>query len=99
MKDTAIVVNVGRGDAIDTEALVAALDAGKLGGVALDVTEPEPLPDAHTLYGRKNVIITPHMSGRTERYSQLALNILTTNLERLKSGKELLNIVDVKRGY
>jgi phosphoglycerate dehydrogenase-like enzyme len=94
-----VIINVGRGDAIDTDALVAALDAGKLGGAALDVTDPEPLPAGHTLYNRKNVIITPHMSGRTERYMELVLDILTTNLDRLKAGKELLNVVDVKRGY
>ena len=99
LKDTAVVVNVGRGDAIDTDALVASLDAGKLGGAALDVTDPEPLPAGHTLYGRKNVIITPHMSGRTEKYSELALDIFEENLKRLDAGKELLNTVDPKRGY
>lgn len=99
LKDTAVVVNVGRGDAVDTEALVAALDAGRLGGVALDVVEPEPLPTGHTLYGRKNVILTPHMSGRTEKYMERALDIFVENLERLASGRELLNVVDRKKGY
>lgn len=95
----AVVVNVGRGDAIDTDALVAALDEGRLAGAALDVTEPEPLPAGHTLFGRKNVIITPHMSGRTERYHDLAIDIFTENLERLKKGQELINTVDPHRGY
>jgi phosphoglycerate dehydrogenase-like enzyme len=53
LKDTAVIINVDRGDAIDTDALVAALDAGKLGGAALDVTDPEPLTTGHTLYNRK----------------------------------------------
>lgn len=99
LKPTAVVVNVGRGDAIDTDALVAALDAGRLGGAALDVTEPEPLPDGHTLYGRKNVIITPHTSWRSVKFQDLALDILIVNLERLIEGKELMNAVDLQRGY
>lgn len=94
-----MVVNIGRGDAIDTDALVGALDTGKLGGAALDVTEPEPLPVGHTLFTRKNVILTPHMSGRTERYHDLAVDIFTENLERLAKGKQLLNLVNPHRGY
>ncbi|EKM51281.1 uncharacterized protein PHACADRAFT_177935 [Phanerochaete carnosa HHB-10118-sp] len=99
VRSHAVIVNVGRGDAIDTDALVAVLDEGRLGGAALDVVEPEPLPAGHTLYGRKNVIITPHMSGRTERYNDIAVDIFTENLERLKKGQELLNTVDPRRGY
>lgn len=93
------MVNVGRGDAIDTDALVHALDMGKLAGAALDVTDPEPLPAGHTLYGRKNVVLTPHLSGRTESYFDLSLDIFVANLERLKDGKDILNAVDPKRGY
>lgn len=99
MKPSAVVVNVGRGDAIDTDALVEALDTGKLAGAALDVTSPEPLPDGHTLFGRKNVIITPHLSGRSIKYPDVALDVLVTNLERLREGKELVNVVDPLRGY
>lgn len=99
MKPSAVIVNVGRGDAIDTDALVAALDTGKLAGAALDVTSPEPLPDGHTLFGRKNVIITPHLSGRGVKYPDVALDVLVTNLERLREGKELVNVVDPLRGY
>jgi phosphoglycerate dehydrogenase-like enzyme len=93
------VVNVGRGDAVDTDALVSALDAGELAGAVLDVTDPEPLPEGHTLYGRKNVVLTPHLSGRTEIYFDLSVDIFVKNLERWHSGKDLLNGVDVKRGY
>lgn len=99
LKHTAIVVNVGRGDAIDTPALVAALDAEKLGGAALDVTEPEPLPNGHTLFGRPNVLVTPHCSGRTIKYDDLALDILLANVERWRKGESLLNAVDPRRGY
>ncbi|THG98136.1 hypothetical protein EW026_g3993 [Hermanssonia centrifuga] len=99
IKHSAIVVNIGRGDAIDTDALLEALDSGKLAGAALDVTEPEPLPDGHPLFGRMNVIITPHLSGRTERYFDLSLGIFIENAERWKEGKLPLNLVDLQRGY
>ncbi|KIY48411.1 hypothetical protein FISHEDRAFT_25619, partial [Fistulina hepatica ATCC 64428] len=61
LQPTAIVVNIGRGDLVSTPALLAALDSGKLAGAALDVTDPEPLPVGHALFGRKNVIVTSHM--------------------------------------
>lgn len=99
LKTSAVVINIGRGDAIDTDALVSALDSGKLAGAAIDVTDPEPLPAGHSLYGRKNVILTPHLSGRTVKYWDLALDIFIENLERWKKGQPLLNVVDTKRGY
>ena len=99
VKRNAIVINIGRGDAIETDALVAALDSGALAGAAIDVTEPEPLPAGHTLFGRKNVILTPHLSGRTVKYWDLALDIFVENIQRWKDGEPLLNEVDPKRGY
>lgn len=99
IKKDAVVINIGRGNAIETDALVAALDSEALSGAALDVTEPEPLPAGHTLFGRKNVIITPHLSGRTVKYWDLSLDIFVENIERWRDGKPLLNEVDPKRGY
>ncbi|KIP01538.1 hypothetical protein PHLGIDRAFT_349364 [Phlebiopsis gigantea 11061_1 CR5-6] len=99
LKSSAVLVNVGRGDAIDTDALVQALDQGKLAGAALDVVEPEPLPAGHPLFGRKNVIITPHLSGRSVRYPELALDVLITNLDKLVAGEKLVNEVDPRKGY
>ena len=93
------MVNVGRGNAIDTDALVAALDDGKIAGAVLDVTDPEPLPDGHTLFGRKNVIITPHLSGFASNYQDRVVDILIANVDRYNEGKELLNVVDRDRGY
>ena len=93
LKPSALVVNVGRGDLIDTDALVAALDAKKLAGAILDVTDPEPLPAGHALFGRKNVIVTPHSSALSVALIGRILEIFATNLERLKEGKELLNAV------
>lgn len=95
----ALVLNVGRGDAIDSDALLAALDAGKLGGAALDVADGEPLPDGHPLFGRKDVIITPHLSGRTVRYFDRAFEIFEENVKRWLDGKDVYNKVDYKRGY
>ncbi|KIP01537.1 hypothetical protein PHLGIDRAFT_123269 [Phlebiopsis gigantea 11061_1 CR5-6] len=89
IKPSSVLGNVGRGDVVDTDALVHALDEGRLAGAVLDVVNPEPLPDGHTLFGRKNVIVTPHVSGRSLTYPELALDLLVTNLERLLAGENL----------
>jgi phosphoglycerate dehydrogenase-like enzyme len=70
-----------------------------LGGAALDVAECEPLPDGHPLFGRKDVIMTPHLSGRTTIYYERAINIFEENLKRWTEGREVWNKVDFKRGY
>ncbi|KAF2972398.1 hypothetical protein GQX73_g1075 [Xylaria multiplex] len=94
------VSNIGRGPTIVTEDLITALDEGWIRGVALDVTDPEPLPRDHPLWRKKNVIITPHVSGDSESYFDRLLAILDINLERLSEGKtEFLNQVSRKRGY
>ncbi|KAI0430492.1 hypothetical protein F5Y09DRAFT_307638 [Xylaria sp. FL1042] len=94
------VSNIGRGPTIVTDDLIIALDEGWIGGAALDVTDPEPLPRDHALWGKKNVIITPHVSGHTSSYFNRLLAILDVNLERLSEGRsEFLNRVSRKRGY
>ncbi|KAI3343285.1 hypothetical protein F4824DRAFT_485064 [Ustulina deusta] len=94
------VSNIGRGATIVTDDLITALDEGWIRGAALDVTDPEPLPRGHPLWGKKNVIITPHVSGNSNSYFQRLLAILDINLERLSEGKaEFLNQVSRKRGY
>ena len=95
----AFVSNIARGPVISTPDLIQALDEGLLRGAALDVTDPEPLPDGHALWGAKNVIITPHVSGATTRYYERVLGILDENLGRLAAGSELVNKVDRARGY
>ena len=79
----AVVVNVARGGVIDTPALVDALRSNTLHGAALDVTDPEPLPSDHDLWGFENVFLTPHVAGHTPRYWERRAEILVENLERI----------------
>ncbi|OYR45913.1 D-2-hydroxyacid dehydrogenase [Halorubrum sp. Eb13] len=79
----AIVVNVARGGVIDTPALVDALRANALHGAALDVTDPEPLPSDHDLWGFENVFLTPHVAGHTPKYWERCADVLVGNLERV----------------
>lgn len=101
MKPTACVINVGRGSAVDCMALADALKNDRLAGAALDVTEPEPLPEDHPLWECKNCLITPHASGRSiQKDPHLRINALwIENLEAFFTGKPLKNIVDIKTGY
>ncbi len=92
-------VNIGRGPIADTDALVAALQSGHLAGVALDVTDPEPLPEDHPLWQMENVIITPHVASRAELTGQRRWAVLKQNMQRFAEGRELINIVDKKVGY
>lgn len=94
-----IIVNIGRGAVVDSDALVEALESGHLGGAGLDVTDPEPLPDGHKLWTTPNTIITPHIAGLTEKYLNRSVDMLITNAERLKKGEKLLNLVDLAKGY
>ncbi|MET0388490.1 MAG: D-2-hydroxyacid dehydrogenase, partial [Polyangiales bacterium] len=95
----AIVINIGRGPTIDTDALVAALRSGHLGGAGLDVTDPEPLPSAHPLWHLDNTIITPHYSGGHPTYLQQVTQIFLDNLQHYAQDKPLQNRVDVHAGY
>ncbi|SMO43480.1 D-2-hydroxyacid dehydrogenase [Halorubrum cibi] len=79
----AIVVNIARGGVIDTPALVSALKSGAIHGAALDVTDPEPLPTDHDLWGFGNVLLTPHVSGHTPKYWERRADILVENVERV----------------
>lgn len=97
MKDDAVLVNVGRGSFVDTDALTAALQEGKLFGVGLDVVTPEPLPKAHPLWQMDRVIITPHVAGVS--FGHLAdtenriWDICAENLENYLNKKPMRNVV------
>jgi len=80
----AVLVNVGRGPIVETEALVDALRGNKLHAAALDVTDPEPLPEDHELWNLGNAYITPHNSGHTPRYWERVAEILVRNLDRVE---------------
>jgi D-2-hydroxyacid dehydrogenase (NADP+) len=94
MKPSAYLINVARGRVVDEPALVAALQAGRIAGAALDCTVQEPLPDVSPLWALDNVLITPHTAGETRRYEDNVLDVLLENLERLGRGEtELKNQV------
>jgi phosphoglycerate dehydrogenase-like enzyme len=99
MKNTAYVVNIGRGGTIQEEVLVRALREGWIAGAGLDVFETEPLPDTSPLWTMDNVIITAHYSGRTPHYEERAMAVFEDNLGRYVSGLPLRNVVDKALGY
>ncbi|HEX2945811.1 MAG TPA: D-2-hydroxyacid dehydrogenase [Clostridia bacterium] len=101
MKRDAVIINVGRGNAIDTEALCDALESGRIAGAALDVTDPEPLPEDHRLWKIKNAVITPHVSGgfSLQETHDRIVAICADNLKAWFSGKSLKNVVDLTEGY
>lgn len=101
MQPHAILLNVGRGSAVVSEDLCAALNAGTIFGAYLDVTDPEPLPKGHPLWTAKNVIITPHISGQyhlQETFERI-IAIACENLSRFAKGEPLLNTVSFSTGY
>lgn len=99
MDQSAVFINVGRGDTVQQAELVEALQEGRIGGAVLDVYEEEPLPKDSPLWHMPNVILTPHIAGLTPFYEQRALGIFKENLERLRRGEELRNLVDLERKY
>ena len=99
MRPDAWLVNVARGGHVDTDALVAALDAGAIGGAALDVTDPEPLPDGHPLWDRERCIITPHTADTTDMIRPLLARRIRDNVARFAAGEPLIGLVDPALGY
>jgi phosphoglycerate dehydrogenase-like enzyme len=99
MKPTARIINVGRGQLIDEEALIRALDEKHIAGAGLDVTYAEPLPKKSQLWSFDNVILSPHISGGMENYMLRATEVFCENLRRRLAGKRLINVVNRKRGY
>lgn len=92
LPDGALVVNVGRGPVIDHDALLPHLQSNRL-SAALDVTDPEPLPAGHALWGMPNVLITPHVGGNTEVMPQLLHRLVATQITRLARGEAPANVV------
>ena len=99
MKPGAYFINVGRGKSVVTDDLIDALNTGHLGGAALDVQDPEPLPPGHPLWSASNIIITPHISAGSDAQMQRFWLVVRENLRRYTQGERMLNVVDTKRGY
>ena len=99
MPDHAMLVNLGRGRHVDTDALVAALAEGRIGGAALDVTDPEPLPDGHPLWTEPRCLITPHTGNTLEMGIPLLEARVRDNVGRFAAGEPLVGLVDVDAGY
>ncbi|MDL0127682.1 D-2-hydroxyacid dehydrogenase [Halobacterium salinarum] len=89
-----VLVNVARGGVVDTDALVTAIRRQSIRGAALDVTNPEPLPEDHPLWNFENVLLTPHNAGHTPDYWPRLADIVAENLSRLDAGDSLENRVD-----
>jgi D-3-phosphoglycerate dehydrogenase len=95
----AILVNVARGQLVVTEDMISALESGHLGGAALDVTDPEPLPRESRLWDQPNVIITPHVAGQSATRIDDMTNFYCENLRRYFAGRPLVNLVDKRLGF
>jgi phosphoglycerate dehydrogenase-like enzyme len=91
--------NVGRGNIVVQDELIAALASGHLAGAGLDVVDPEPLPSGHPLWHAPNVLLTSHTSGNTDRYWERAVPLFERNLRAFIDGRPLENLVDLRRGY
>ena len=99
MERDAWLVNVARGAVVDTGALVDALRSRQIGGAALDVTDPEPLPDGHPLWDLPNCLITTHTADTEEMRRELLARRIAENVRRLAAGQELAGLVDAGLGY
>ena len=99
MKDESYIINVSRGSIIKEEDLIKFLNLGKIKGAALDVFESEPLPIDNPLWNMDNVILTPHNSWVSEMRNARRFNTIYENFKRFKIGEDLLNVVNLNKGY
>ena len=99
MKHGSYLINISRGGLVDQEALIAALQAGKIAGAGLDAATPEPLPEESALWSLPNVIITPHVSPGRDKLGQQMVAFWRENMRRFAEGEPLLGLVDRDAGY
>jgi phosphoglycerate dehydrogenase-like enzyme len=99
LKPSAYFINVARGRSVVTDALVKALNEGKLAGAGLDVVDPEPLPAGHPLWKAPRVLITPHISAQSDFAVPARWIVAVENLRRYAAGERMLNVVDLDRGF
>lgn len=99
MKKDSYFIAVSRGGLYDLPSLVKALDSGRLAGAGVDVTDLEPLPQGNSLWKFSNVIVTPHIAGRSDQDRSRMLGTVKENIKRFGEGKPLINVVDKQKGY
>lgn len=99
MRSSALVINIARGGVVDTDALVDALKHGEIAGAALDVTDPEPLPEGHPLWPMANCLITPHTANTTDMLRPKLARRITENVRRFADDLPLFGVVDAVKGY
>lgn len=99
MKPGAVFLNIGRGDVVDEQGLIRALESQRLGGIGLDVVWREPLEPTHPLWTSPNVLLSPHMSSDAEGWEEGMVDAFIENLRRWLNGKPLQNQVDKSLGY
>ena len=99
MKNSARLINIGRGPIVKTDDLVAALKEGDIAGAGLDVFEEEPLADDHPLWDMENVTMTAHMAGDFIGWKRALTDQFLENLDHWRQGEELFNLVDKELGY
>jgi phosphoglycerate dehydrogenase-like enzyme len=99
LKPSAFFINVARGGSVVTDALMEALNEGRLAGAGLDVVDPEPLPPGHPLWKSPRILFTPHISTSSDLPGDARWTVATENLRRYAAGERLLNVVDLDRGF
>jgi phosphoglycerate dehydrogenase-like enzyme len=99
MKSTAYFINIARGGLVRTAALTAALEQKRIAGAGLDVTDPEPLPDADRLWQLPNVVVTPHIGGQSPEGMDRQWRLWRENVRRFAAGEPLLCVLDKAKGY
>jgi phosphoglycerate dehydrogenase-like enzyme len=99
LKPHSYFVAVSRGGIYDMGGLVKALDSKRLAGAGVDVTDPEPLPKGHALWKFNNVVITPHIAGRSDKDNERMVGTIKENIKRFVDGRPLVNVVDKQKGY
>jgi phosphoglycerate dehydrogenase-like enzyme len=99
MKKNSYFIAVSRGGIYEMGGLVKALDERKLAGAGVDVTDPEPLPKGHALWKFDNVVVTPHIAGRSDQDAGRMVGTIKLNIQRFVDGKPLINVVDKQKGY
>lgn len=99
MKPTGVLINIGRGAAVDESALIEALREKRIRGAGLDVFETEPLPPGHPFFSMENVLLSPHTADHVPGWEEPAMQVFLDNFERYRRGEPLRNVVDKELGY